>query len=78
MMRASSGMRLTMSWPFRAQRIQQRVPPSAHLLVAFAEELMDKTLESLSQRRIRDVSLVLVELAGGKETRGGTAPCAAH
>src|SRR5882672_3772280 len=52
----------------RAKRVEQRGPPLAHLRVALAEDLMDEALEGLGQRRIRDVSLVLVELAGGEET----------
>ena len=52
----------------RAKRVQQRGAPSAHLRVALAEDLVDKALEGLGQRRIRDISLVLIELAGREET----------
>ncbi len=52
----------------RAKRVQQRGTPSAHLCVALAEDLIDKAVEGLGQRRIRDISLILVELAGGEET----------
>ena len=51
----------------RAKRLQQRVAPLAQLRVALAEDLIDQALEGLSQRRVRDVSLVLVELARGKQ-----------
>src|SRR5260370_493930 len=51
----------------RAKRLLQSGAPSAHFRVALAEDLMDKTLEGLGQRRIGDVTLVLVELAGSKE-----------
>ena len=63
----------------RAKRLQQRGAPSAHLRVALAEDLMDKALEGLGQRRIGDISLVLVELAGRRRDRAaGPAACAAH
>src|SRR5882724_2192327 len=51
----------------RAKRLEQRGAPLVHLRVALAEDLMDKALEGLGQRRVRDVTLVLVELAGREE-----------
>ena len=51
----------------RAQRLQQRAAPAAQLRLALAEQLPDEALERLRQRRIGDVALVLVELAGGEE-----------
>src|SRR5258708_29275139 len=50
-----------------AQRLAQRVPPAAKLGLALAEERADKALEGLAQGRIRDVALVLVELAGREQ-----------
>src|ERR1700722_569189 len=47
----------------RAQRLDKSVAPTAKLDVALAEERPNKTLKSLGQRRIRNVALVLVELA---------------
>src|SRR6267378_2646299 len=38
-----------------------------HLRFALDEDLTDQRLESLCQRRIRDVALVLIELAGREE-----------
>src|SRR5207302_9573206 len=51
----------------RAQRLAQGVPPPAELRLALAQERADKALESLSQRGVRDVALVLVEFAGREE-----------
>src|SRR5258706_15916452 len=51
----------------RAQRLAQRVPPPAKLLVALAQERADKALEGLAQSGVRDVALVLVELAGREQ-----------
>jgi hypothetical protein len=44
------------------------VSPAVQLRVALAEQLTDEDLKRLGQRRVGDVSLVLVELTGGKET----------
>ena len=68
MMRASSGIRSTISWPFGAERFRQGVAPAAELRIALAQQLADEALKGLSQRRIGNVALVLIELAGGKET----------
>ncbi len=54
--------------PIRAQRALQCLPPPAHLRFALAEDLAHQSSECLGQRGIRDVALVLIELAGGKET----------
>src|SRR5882762_77062 len=48
----------------RAQRPAQSIPPPAKLLVTLGEERADKALEGLAQGRVRDVTLVLIELAG--------------
>ena len=53
--------------PIRAQRLTQRVAPAAQLGVALAEQVTDEALKRLRQRRIRDVALVLIELAGGEQ-----------
>src|ERR1700692_215315 len=47
----------------RAQRLVEGVPPPAKLGLALGEERADKALECLAQGRVRDVALVLVELA---------------
>ena len=53
-----------------ADRFQQAVAPAAQLRILLAEQLANQALEGLSQRRIGNVALVLVELAAGKETPG--------
>src|SRR4030081_1774431 len=53
--------------PVRAQRLHQGVAPTAQLGVALAEKRSHKALKSLHQRRIGDVALVLIELAGGEK-----------
>src|SRR5712692_9457447 len=50
-----------------AQRLAQRVPPPAKLRLVLAQKRADKALEGLGKRSVRDVALVLVELAGRKE-----------
>ena len=52
----------------RAQRLPRGVAPTRQLGVALAEELPDQALKRLRQRRIRDVALVLVELAGREQS----------
>ena len=54
----------------RAQCLPQRRAPRAKLGVAFAEQRADQTLQRLGKRRIGDVALVLVELAGGEQAAG--------
>src|ERR1700722_13278078 len=54
----------------RAQRLDKSVAPTAKLDVALAEERPNKTLKSLGQRRIRNVALVLVELARRENPTG--------
>src|SRR6516164_10354578 len=49
--------------PVRSQRLQKRVAPARQLGVALAEERPDEALKSLHQCRVRDIALVLVELA---------------
>src|SRR5216684_7452149 len=51
----------------RAQRLAQRVAPAGQLRVALAQERTDQALKGLRQRRIGDVALVLIELAGGEK-----------
>src|SRR6202049_51563 len=50
-----------------AQRLAQSIPPPAKLGLALGKERADKALESLAQRGVRDVALVLVELAGREQ-----------
>ncbi len=45
----------------------QRVPPLLHLRFALAQDLSHQRPESLRQRGVRDVALVLLELAGGEQ-----------
>src|ERR1700726_3903581 len=54
----------------RAQRLQKGVAPTAKLGVALPEERPNKALKSLGQRRIRNVALVLVELARREKPTG--------
>ncbi len=51
----------------RAERLQKGVAPTAQLGVALPEERPNKAVKSLGQRRIRNVALVLVELARGEQ-----------
>src|SRR5580704_19741869 len=48
----------------RAQRLAQGVSRAAKLGLALAQERAGKALEGLAQGGVRDVALVLVELAG--------------
>ena len=64
MMSFSSGMRSVIEPTVRPQRLEKRVAPDRQLGVALAEKRPDQALKSLRQRRIGDVALVLVELAG--------------
>src|SRR5712672_221980 len=50
-----------------AQRLAQRVPPVAKLGLALAQKRAHKALEGLCQGGVRDVALVLVELAGREQ-----------
>src|SRR6202047_1100237 len=51
----------------RAQRLAQGIPPPAKLGLALGEGRADKALEGLAQGGVRDVALVLVELAGREQ-----------
>src|SRR6202011_2160925 len=51
----------------RAQRLAQGIPPPAKLRLALAQERAHKALEGLGQGGVRDVALVLVELAGREQ-----------
>ena len=64
---SSSGTRLTMRLTIRAQGLPQRVPPLAKLDLAFAQDMADQALERLRQGGVRNVALVLVELAGREQ-----------
>src|SRR6266478_4236178 len=51
----------------RAHCLTQGVSPPAKLGLALAQERADKALEGLTQCGVRDVALVLIELAGGEK-----------
>src|SRR5262249_9350628 len=51
----------------RTQRITKGCTPFAQFRFALAQKETDKVLEGLRQRGIRDVALVLIELAGGEK-----------
>src|SRR6516162_2737308 len=53
--------------PVRVERLSKRVSPLPQLRVALAEKRPDQPLESLRQGRIRNVTLILVELARCKK-----------
>ncbi len=53
--------------PVRLQRLTKRVTPFAQVFFVLAEERPDEALKRLRQRGIRNVALVLVELAGCKQ-----------
>ena len=67
MMSFSSGIRSTISWPFGPSASAKGVAPRAQLRFALAEKRPNQALEGLGQRRVGDVALVLVELAGGEQ-----------
>ena len=50
----------------------KRIAPVRQLRFALAQQRADQALKGLRQGGIRDVALVLVELARCKEPRGGT------
>src|SRR5215470_15844729 len=53
--------------PIRTQRFTQRLTPAAELYVALGQERTDQALKGLRQGGIGNVSLVLIELAPGKQ-----------
>ena len=68
MMNSTSGMRLDDQLAVRPHRLLNgacRQP--LYLRFALDQDLTDQSLESLCQGRVRDVALVLVELAGREE-----------
>src|SRR3954462_12455418 len=54
----------------RSQGLLERVPPGTELRLAHPQHGTDQRLESLGQRGIRDVALVLIELAGSEQALG--------
>src|ERR1700740_1098251 len=50
----------------RIQRLHKDSAPARQLGLALAEKRTDQALKSLSQRRVGDIALVLIELAGGE------------
>src|SRR5439155_11616242 len=51
----------------RIERLMQGIAPRAQLLFALTQQWADKALKGLRQRGIRDIALVLVELARCKQ-----------
>src|ERR1700720_4073749 len=51
----------------RAQRLKKDFAPNAQLGLALGEKGPHEALKRLSERRIRDILLVLVELARGEQ-----------
>ena len=56
--------------PVPTQGIMKGIAPLAQLPFALAQQGTDKVLKGLRQRGIRNVALVLIELAGGKKSAG--------
>ena len=54
----------------RTERLTQCVTPAAKLRLALSQQGPDQTLECLGEGGVRDVALVLVELAGCEEAGG--------
>src|ERR1700722_5837973 len=52
----------------RAQRLAQEVPPPPELRLALAKKRPDKAPEGLGQGGVRDIALVLIELARREQT----------
>ncbi len=52
----------------RAERLQQSVAAAAQFRVVFGKDAADHALKRLRQGRIRDVALVLIELAGREKS----------
>ena len=52
------------------QRLPKGLAPERQLGLALCQKVTDQALERLRQSRIRDVTLVLVELAGGEQPAG--------
>ena len=61
------GNEVDMSWPFGPSASPRASRQPAKLGVALAQKCADQALKRLRQRRIRDVALVLIELAGGEK-----------
>src|SRR5262245_38727136 len=56
--------------PVISEGFVKGVPPTGQLGVALAQEWWDQFLKGLRQGRVRDVTLVLIELAGRKKGAG--------
>ena len=55
-----------------AERLAQGPAPTFQLKLALTQKAADEPLESLSDRRVRNIALMLVELARGEKTAGRT------
>src|SRR5207245_7189214 len=65
----NSGTRSTMSCPF-GSNASRSAARQLQLGLALPQKVPDEALKRLRERRIRDVTLVLVKLACGKEAAG--------
>ena len=65
---SSSGMRSVISRPLAPRASPSASRQALEFGLALAQKLTDEPLKRLRQRRVRDVTLVLVELAGREET----------
>src|SRR6516164_11234445 len=54
----------------RSQRLPQRLAPRRKIYFALSEQRPNQALKGLGQRRIRNVALVLIELAGREKATG--------
>src|SRR5207245_1441034 len=54
----------------RLQRLTERGAPAVQLGLALPQKVPDEALKRLRERRIRDVTVVLVKLACGEEGAG--------
>src|SRR5215471_5163751 len=67
---AQLGDEIDYELPVISKRFVKSVPPTGQLGVALAQERSEQPLKGLCQRRVRDVTLVLIELAGRKKGPG--------
>src|SRR5260370_26933784 len=51
----------------RTYRLEQEAPPPGYFLLILAEEFAHERLERLGQSCVRDIALVLIELATGQK-----------
>src|SRR5262252_5077821 len=51
----------------RTERLMERIAPRVQFAFALTQEMTDKALKGLGERRIRNVALVLIEFARREE-----------